>query len=334
MFRNTEVEKLPNGEYRVTFTTDTPSLQRFIKFFRYVANEADYFYHKVSMAIRSAELSKRESDPTRQETLRWEREMILKRYRELDGTPREKFHALRKALFAEGKPISFDSLHAVLRIAREEGLKGKRAKIEQLLDEGLPFSVIAKRLGESSASIIHLARAAGIYRDKAALEENLSINLLKLDQEGLSLQQISNQLGVPLAIVRRVARQAGIAQAINQSAKRKPYDFTPNPERAAQVAALAAEGLSFGEIGRRLRVNAAAVHYYAKRHGIPNPTMRRAAELSGEIAELAAKGLSSSWIAGRIGIPESVVRKHPAWEQHITRRRGSSPAGPGEVVNL
>jgi DNA-binding CsgD family transcriptional regulator len=330
MFRNTEVEKLPNGEYRVTFTTDTPALQRFIKFFRHVANEADYFYHKTAMAIRSAELSKQESDPTRQEALRWERETILKRYRELDGKPREKFHALRKVLIAEGKPISFDSLHSVLRIAREEDLKGKRAKIEQLLDEGIPFSIIAKRLEETSASIIRMAKAAGIYRDKAALEENLSINLLKLDQEGLSLQQMSNQLGVPFAIVRRVARHAGIAQANNRAARLSPHDFTPNPERAAQVAALASEGFSFAEIGRRLHVNAAAVHYYAKRQGVPNPTMRKAAELSGEIEKLAEKGLSSSWIAGRVGIPESVVRKHPAWEQHSTRR----PAGPGEVVNL
>lgn len=268
MFRNLEVEKTDQGEFRVSFVTDQAAMLRFIKFFRLSAKEADFFYHKTLQAIRTAELRSRKLDPSKQEAVRWERKQILRKYRELSGTHRDRFNALRRHLLEEGKPVSYDGLQAVLQIAREQERTEKLAEIRRLLEQGIPYREIARRLGGSPTTVINSARDAGIYLDRTTLEKNLANTVQKLDREGLSARQIANHLGIPLSLVNRVARRHGAAE--------KSMPQVPREELAPYVAVLAAEGLSFREIGHRLQISEAAVSRYAKRMEIRNPMMQQA----------------------------------------------------------
>lgn len=333
MFRNLKVEKTETGEFHVSFMTDNPAMLQFIKFFRMVANEADYFYHKTLMAIRTADLSSRKPDPRKAEEARWEREQILKKYHELKGSRRERYNALRRFLNEEGRPISYDGLNPVLRLASEEDRKKKSAKIEELLDRGIPYRAIARQFGMTVTAVIRLAKKAGVHVDGTALEENLTITIEKLHREGLSLKQISNQLGVALSMVWRIAKRAGIVQAKSRSLSRVQFQ-KKRENYTAQVTALAADGLSLRDISRRLKIKYATAYRYAKRLKILKPVMLRASRLSKEIEELAAEGLSPKDISRRLRIPAATVWKHPSWVAHSQYHRGQVHTSvDGELEN-
>lgn len=305
MFRNLKVEKTEQGEYRVSFLTDHAALHRFIKFFRQAAEEAEYFYHRTLMAVRTADLTDRKPDPVKEEAHRYERQQLLRRHETSTGTARERFRRLRKELEEEGKPVSYDGLHVILRIAREEDRKGILTKIEQLFHKGIPIPAIAEKLGKSSSYLVKLARREGILMDKVALEENLAITIEALDREGLSLHQMSKHLGVPYPLLRRVALKTDLPQAKRLSMPIKEM----RREREEQISALVAEGLSFAEIARMLRVTAGTVYHYAKRTGILNSKQRRELACSDRIAELAAEGMAPIQIAFRLRIPETMVTR-------------------------
>jgi hypothetical protein len=321
MFRNLQVEKTETGEYHVSFLTDHPAMRQFIRFFRVAAEEADYFYHKTLMAIRTADLGSRKPDPRKAEEARWERKKIFKKYHELKGSRRERYNALRRFLIEEGRPVSYDGLNYILRLAAEENRQEKSAKIEELIDRGIPYRAIARQFGMTANSVILLAKKAGIHVDGTALEENLAITIEKLHREGLSPKQISNQLGVALSMVCRIAKQAGIAQAYSRLRSRVPFR-EKKENRAALITALAAKGVSIRDISRRLKINYATAYRYAKRLKILKPVMLRASRLSKEIEELAAKGLSPKDISKRLRIPAATVWKHPAWAAHSQSKRG------------
>ncbi len=340
MFKDIQVEKIGAGRFRVSFTTEDPAMLFLTRFFSLMSKEADTFFRRVVRAQNNAELSttRDTENAERLAAATWKRRKIRARFDAMDGSRSERVVRLRRELCDAGEPVSYDRLVWILSEARKEGREELAGKIRELAAEGRPLSAMAEELRVSVAQIEDAARRFGIDVNEDALRVRLEDTVRRLAAEGLSLAQLSNRLNVPRPVVRSAARSAGVLKANppGRASSYVPGDVEPptGAALAAAVAQLAATGLSFNQVARKLRVSWYTVARHAESVGIENPHLARVREHADKIAELARQGLSSARIGKLLKLSPAWIRKHPAWKENIPWYRKSHGVTPGRDPEL
>ncbi len=335
MFEDLKTEKIGDGEFRVSFITREPTMVFLSKFFSIMSKEADVFFRHVVRRQRDADLriTRDAENVERAAAAKIERRKLRERFDAMGTgtTKNDRIIRLRAELLRDGVPVSRDTLEWSLKRAKEEAREVLSEKIRVLAAEGRPLRAIALELEIGVDAVVRIARDFNVDVEEDLLRIHLEDTLKRLTAEGLSLLQVGNRLNLPSGIVKRAAVSAGI---LKPTAPGKNAVYTPGdleaPRRevlALAIAQLAAEGLSFTEIARKLRVCWQTVVRHAEVMGIKNPAIVRADQNAEKIAALARRGASSKEIGLAIGVAPATVAKHPAYKGNVVWYRKCRTVG-------
>lgn len=163
MLRNSEVnsdfkliEVTQHGDrFRVVLETDSPAVKEILRFFSFASQFAHTFFYKAkAIAVSDEKEQARQEKQARYEE--WCVETVLPKFRDLGGTPTEKFRKMKEWLNAQGGTLEFLG-------GRENGLL--RSEVESLIYNARKFERAAKENVNSNseipADIVVMGDAAG-----------------------------------------------------------------------------------------------------------------------------------------------------------------------------
>ena len=346
MFKDLKAEKIGDGKFLVSFTTEDPTMVHLARFFSIMSREADYFFRTIIRRQKDVDVNVTKADAEdteRLEAAKAERKRFKDRFDAMGGSRGERIKMLRRELHLQGCPISYDSLVCALNRANRDAKEELAGRIRKLAMIGRPVWAMAADLEIPVSELQSVARVFEVEIHEDILQVRLEETLRGLYAEGLSLEQMCNRLSLPVSLVKKAAVSAGILKA----RKKRGYMIgdVETPLRKGRgrgngmgsgytrvltsaVAKLAAEGLSFKEIARKLRVCPVTVEHHAKLSGIESPDMIRARAAADAIATMTRKSASSAEIAKRLGISPALVRKQPAWSENLPAWRKKDVGGP------
>ena len=152
MLRNAEVgsdfkliEVRQHGDrYRIVLDTDHAAVKEILRFFSFASQFAHtFFYKSKAIAVSDEKEQARQEKQTRYEE--WCIGTVLPKFRDLGGTPTEKFQKMKEWLNAQGETLEFMG-------GRENGYL--RAEVESLIYNARKFERAAKKIINSNSEIL------------------------------------------------------------------------------------------------------------------------------------------------------------------------------------
>lgn len=151
MLRNSEVssdfkliEVRQHGDrYRIVLDTDHAAVKEILRFFTFASQFAHTFFYKAkAISISDEKEQVRQEKQTRYEE--WCIGTVLPKFRDLGGTPTEKFRKMKEWLNAQGETLEFMG-------GRENGYL--RAEVESLIYNARKFERAVKKNVNSNSEI-------------------------------------------------------------------------------------------------------------------------------------------------------------------------------------
>ena len=151
MLRNAEVgsdfkliEVRQHGDrYRIVLDTDHAAVKEILRFFSFASQFAHtFFYKSKAIAVSDEKEQARQEKQARYEE--WCIGTVLPKFRDLGGTPTEKFRKMKEWLNAQGETLEFMG-------GRENGYL--RAEVESLIYNARKFERAAKKNINSNSGI-------------------------------------------------------------------------------------------------------------------------------------------------------------------------------------
>ena len=122
MFKIVDVEKSENDKVLLSVETDDASLFALVALFESLVEFSGSFRHKFHIAEQIKE--KESTHEERMEAARADRRELLDLYESMDGSKKEKIHALLKIQREKvGNWFTLDGVISMLKLAREEIIK-------------------------------------------------------------------------------------------------------------------------------------------------------------------------------------------------------------------
>lgn len=157
MFQVERFERITQGSYRVTLTTDDPGFLPALRLLRGVSALAEKLDERIDRERRILRLI--EDRQANEPAAIAERAKILSMYRELPGARAHRLKLLRSVLKDQYPRIGYDDVIAVISRAVREERAARRARSVELSAAGRSAREIGRQLGISPAQASRLSRS-------------------------------------------------------------------------------------------------------------------------------------------------------------------------------